>query len=226
MTNEYDFYIRTPEDLVNAINVVGFLPLFANDIPGFSAEEHAAPEILWGAADGLWEWKGPVIRETGCAYGKFFEKKACYIGADWFPDFANYRRDGYDFDARYDEGLTPHRDKVLFDLIDAHAPVVSLRLRELGDYRKGGAKGFETAIARLQAQCYVTVSDFTYRTNRRGERTGWGLAVYSTPEKQLGADFCDRVYEREPEESRERLLTHLRWLLPDVSEETRQKLLG
>jgi len=147
MTNEYNFYIRTPEDLVNAINIVGFLPLFANDIPGFSAEER-------------------------------------------------------------------------------HAPVVSLQLKELGDYRKGGVKGFETTISRLQAQCYVTVSDFTYRTNRRGERTGWGLAEYSTPEKQLGADFCDRVYEREPEESRERLLTHLRWLLPDVSEERRRKLLG
>ena len=226
MTNEYNFYIRTPEDLVNAINIVGFLPLFANDIPGFSAEEHTAPEALWGAEDGLWEWKGPVIRRSGCAYGKFLMGKAAFINRYWFPDFANVRRDGYDFDARYDEGLAPHRDKVLYDLVERHAPVVSLQLKELGDYRKGGVKGFETTISRLQAQCYVTVSDFTYRTNRRGERTGWGLAEYSTPEKQLGADFCERVYEREPEESRERLLTHLRWLLPDVSEERRRKLLG
>lgn len=226
MTHEYNFYIRTKEDLINAINIVGFLPLFANEIPGFSAEEHAAPETLWGAADGLWEWKGPVIRACGCAYGKLLLGKAAFVNRYWYPDFANVRRDGYDFDARYDEGLAPHRDKALYDLVERHGPVVSLRLRELGDYRKGGVKGFEPAIARLQQQCYVTVSDFVYRANRRGERTGWGLAEYSTPERFMGADFTDRVYERDPEESRERLLAHLRWLLPEVSEDTRRRILG
>ena len=70
------------------------------------------------------------------------------------------------------------------------------------------------------------ISDFIYHINRRGERKGWGLAEYNTPDKQFGEDFCNRVYSCEPDESRERLLTHLRWLLPDVSEEKRRKLLG
>ena len=226
MSDSLDFYIRTPQDLVNVIDRVGFLPIFSNDIPGFSAEEHTDPSALWGAEDGLWEWKGPVIQQSGCAYGKLLMGKAAFVNRYWFPDFANVRRDGYDFDARYDEGLAPYKDKVLFDLVDSHAPVISLQLKELGDYRKGGAKGFETSITRLQAQCYVIISNFTYRTNRRGQRTGWGLAEYNTPEKWMGEDFCAQVYARDPEESRERLLEHLRWLLPHITEEARRKLLG
>lgn len=31
------------EELINWINEVGFLPLFANEAPGFSAEEHVSP---------------------------------------------------------------------------------------------------------------------------------------------------------------------------------------
>ena len=226
MRGQFDFYIRSLKDLVDAINQVGFLPLFENQIPGFSAEAHTAPEVLWGAEDGLWEWKGPAIRRAGCAYGKFLGGKAVFISRGWFPDFANVRRDGYDFDARYDEGLAPHRDKVLFDLIDANAPVVSLKLKEIGDYRKGGVKGFDSTVARLQAQCYVTVSNFSYRIGKNGQKKGWGLAEYNTPEKFLGRDFCEKVYEREPRESRERVLEHLRSLLPNISSETLEKLLG
>ena len=39
-----------------------------------------------------------------CIYGKFFHKKTGYISVEWFPHFANYRREGYDFDALYDDG--------------------------------------------------------------------------------------------------------------------------
>ena len=97
--NGFDFYIRTKNDLIQAINEYGFVPFFTNSIPGFSIEEHIAPECWYNSlGDSMWpawDWKGPVIKETGCAYGKFFENKAVYISKDWFPDFANYRRNGY-----------------------------------------------------------------------------------------------------------------------------------
>lgn len=97
------FTIWSEADLIKAINKYGFLPFFRNSIEGFSIEEHIAPEHWYYSNSGqwdAWEWKGPVIQKTGCAYGKFFEHKAVYISKVWFPDFANYRRDGYDFDAR------------------------------------------------------------------------------------------------------------------------------
>ena len=223
-----DFVIKTENDLIKAINKFGFLPFFANAVDGFSVEEHIAPEHWYTAGNGqwdAWEWKGSIIRKTGCAYGKFFNRKAVYISKEWFPDFANYRRDGYDFDARYDDGLAGYADKVLFELVDNNAPIISKKLKKIGDYRKGGVKGFDTAITRLQEQCYVLTSDFVYMTDKYGKRYGWGVAEYSTPEKFMGADFTENVYKREPEQSYRLILEHLKKVLPQALESEIKRLL-
>lgn len=223
-----DFTINSMADLVDAVNEFGFLPFFENSIEGFSIEEHTAPDCWYDNTNGnwpVWEWKGPMIRTTGCAYGKFFEKKACYISPEWFLDFANYRRDGYDFDARYDDGLAPLKDKQLYDLIEGNAPILSKELKELGNYRKGGVKGFDTMINRLQSQCYVLISDFVYMKDKHGNPYGWGVAEYSTPESFMGERFTDNVYRRTPEESYERIFAHFTKLFPDTDEQTMRKFL-
>ena len=215
----FDFTIRSLQDLIDAVEHFGIVPLFENSIPGFSVEEHCDPRCWFSDTDGVWEWKGPVIRATGCAYGKLFEKKAAFVSRDCFPDLANYRRDGYDFDARFDDGLASWQDKELFELVDAAAPVVSTRLKALGNYRKGGRKGFDSSMNRLQEQGYVLIDDFVYARDRHGKPYGWGLAEYSTPEKWMGEDFSAHVYEREPRESGERILARLRTLCPAASED-------
>lgn len=72
----FSMSVRDAEELAVFVEYCGFLPLFRNEIPGFSVEEHTPPN-LWFAddVDGPWEWKGPVIRNTGCAYGKLFRGK-------------------------------------------------------------------------------------------------------------------------------------------------------
>lgn len=223
-----DFIIDSQADLIAAIEEFGFLPFFANSIEGFSVEEHITWDCWYHSDTGewqAWEWKGPVIRSTGCAYGKFFEKKACYISREWFPDFANRRRDGYDFDARWDDGLASRGDKELYDLIDGSAPILSSELKRIGNYRKDGVKGFDTMINRLQAQCYVLISDFVYRTDRYGKPYGWGVAEYSTPERFMGGDFTDRVYRRTPQESFDRILSRFRTLFPQEDEATLRRFL-
>ena len=220
-----DLYIRTIDDLKNAVTELGFLPFFENSLTGFSIEEHVAPGIWFTNDDGPWEWKGPVINELCCAYGKFFEKKAAYISQEWFPDFANYRRNGYDFDARFEDGLVFHGDKTVYDLIDNNAPILSKRLKHMGNYRKGGKKGFDTIINRLQAQGYVLISDFKYLIDRYGNEYGWGVAEYSTPEHFMGTVFTDRVYERTPEESYEKIFDHFCRILPDADEDMIRKFL-
>ena len=224
-----DFIINSKNDLISAVSRLGFLPFFSNSIEGFSIEEHISPECWYNCSDGAWsawEWKGPVIRETGCAYGKFFEKKACYISPEWFPDFANFRRDGYDFDARYDDGLANYRDKELYELLDQNAPVISKRLKQLGNYKKGGNKGFDTIITRLQSQCYAVISDFVYMKDRFGNPYGWGVAEYSTPERFMGEAFTQAVYNRTPEESFELILSHFKKLFPDEDENKLRKFIG
>ena len=65
----FDFHIKTKSDLKRAIRKYGFVPLFSNAIPGFSVEEHVAASARFSGEEGVWEWKGPVIKETlrlGC----------------------------------------------------------------------------------------------------------------------------------------------------------------
>ncbi len=231
--NRYDFYVRSKNDLIEAVETFGIVPYFRTSIPGFSLEEHCHPAALWSDdGDDSWSWKGPVIRETGCAYGKFFEKKAVYVSRKLFPDLANYRRDGYDFDARYDDGLAKYQDRQLYELIEKSAPVLSRQLRSEGNYaysgrwqKTEGIKGFDTIITRLQEQCYVLISDFVYTTDRKGRKRGWGVAQYSTPEKHMGLEFEENVYNNSPEESRGILMEHLSSLFPDVSEDKLRKFL-
>lgn len=213
------FYeLKSPEDIIRLVREIGFLPFFANDIEGFSIEEHC-PRELWFSndADGPWEWKGPVARSRKCVYGKFFRGKAGFVSLEMFPELANYRRDGYDFDARYDEGLAARKDMEVYGAITKNGCVISKALKAQLDYRKGGNKGFETIITRLQMQTYVNIADFVYMQDKHGKVYGWGVAKYSTPEEMFGYKKVTAAYKKEPKDSYERLLKHLERILPDVS---------
>lgn len=205
--------VTSEQELAELVQACGFLPLLKNQIPGFSVEEHTPPD-LWFAdgVDGPWEWKGPVIRATGCAYGKFFWGKAGFISKEWFPDFANYRRDGYDFDARYDDGLAKHQDKMVYDVLADHPSLLSKEWRRLCGIAKRGE--FDSIVSRLQMLGYVTTVDFEYARDRYGNPYGWGLARYATPEALWGENFTKRVYQHTPAESRERIAGRLNELLP------------
>ena len=218
--------IRSAEDLTALVQEVGFLPFFRNDIPGFSIAACTPPELWFSATeDGPWEWKGPVARTKTCLYGKFYRKKACFISAALAPDFLNYRRDGYDFDARFDEGKAFYADKPVFDAVEADGPILSDRLKLASGYGRG-TKGFDPIITRLQMQTYLCISDFVYREDRYGRPYGWGIAQYATPEQVLGYDYARSAYTREAQESRERLLDHLKRILPAEGEKTLAKLIG
>ena len=220
------FTIRTKKDIIDAVDRFGILPYFANSLDGFSIEEHCAPSAWFSGEEGVWEWKGPLIKEAKCAYGKFFEKKAAFVSRKWFTELANYRRDGYDFDARYEDGLAAFRDKELYDLIEKNAPALSKALKKEGGYGKAGKKGFDTILNRLQAQCYIITDDFVYMKDRYGKEYGWGVANYTTPEVFFGKRFSAGVYRHTPEESYERLLKHLKKLLPGESEQAIRRFLG
>ena len=221
--------LRSPEDVIALTAEIGFLPFFAGDIPGLSVEDCCPPELWYSdEADGSWEpweWKGPVARSGQCVYGKFFGGRAGFVSREWFPDFANLRRDGYDFDARYDDGLASRKDKDVYDTVEEHGALLSRELKRLRNYRKGGNTGFDTVITRLQMQTYITIGDFVYMKDKFGCPYGWGVAEYTTPEALFGYDFVASAYRRKPEESKERILAHLRGILPEAGEEQLLKLL-
>lgn len=218
--------LRSPKDIVALTAELGFLPFFAGNIPGFSVEDCCPPELWFSEeADGPWEWKGPVVRSGQCVYGKVFGGRAGFISKEWLPDFANLRRDGYDFDARYEDGLAARKDKEVYDTVTEHGALLSKELKRLCNYRKGGNRGFDTVITRLQMQTYVTIGDFVYLQDKFGQTYGWGVAQYTTPEVQFGYDFVTSAYRKDPAESRADILAHLQSILPDADETQLLKLM-
>lgn len=211
--------------MVRMVEEFGFLPLLKNRIPGYSVEEHT-PANLWfvSGVDGPWEWKGPVIQKTGCAYGKFFHGKAGFIGAEWFPDFANYRRDGYDFDARYEDGLARYQDKIVYDILAERPSLLSKEWRNLVGIQNRGE--FDAIVSRLQMLGYVTTIDFEYPIDKNGNPYGWGLARYAVPEKVWSGQFEKQVYLRTPEESRMKIALHIKKLFPDLPEKELNRFIG
>ena len=205
--------IDSARALAQQVEQLGFLPFFRNELPGFSIEEHT-PARLWFSPteDGPWEWKGPVARSGRCLYGKFFKGRAGFISLARFPDFANYRRDGYDFDALYDDGLASHKDKAVFDVLQERGSLLSRELKRLSGYGKDGSKGFDTVITRLQMRSYVCIADFEYQMDKVGRQYGWGVARYSTPEALFGETLLEEAYRRQPEDSRRRVYARLREL--------------
>ena len=219
--------IKTIKDLELIVEDWGFLPFFRGRIPGFSVGEIADPSIWYDEGDfSVWDWKGPVIQDLKCAYGKFFEKKAAFISREWFFDFANYRRDGYDYEGMIEDELVSYKDRKLYELVAENGPVLSKELKALGNYRKGGNTGFDTSITRLQMQGFVLVNDFKYMTDRYGKEYGWGVAEYATPEWFFGDEFVKKTYSRSPEESYERIFKHLKGLFPEATDADIKKVLG
>ena len=109
--------IQSWEELIDWIDEVGFLPLFKNEVDGFSAEENTS-DLYWWTGDeeqDPWEWRRLIAHSGGVVYGKLFDGKAGFISRAWFPHFANWRRDGYDFDSRWDEELATMRQKRIID---------------------------------------------------------------------------------------------------------------
>ena len=176
--------ICTWQELIDWIDQVGFFPLFQNEIPGFSVEERTF-DLGWWTGDEAkdpWQWRELIARSGRVAYGKFFGKKAGFISKAWFPQFANYRRDGYDFDSRWDEGLATIRQKRVMDQFAERDELFSFQLKQQAGFGKDGEKNFEGTVTDLQMQGYLLIRDFRQRTNKRGLPYGWPISVYTTPE--------------------------------------------
>jgi hypothetical protein len=211
-TNRWLPEIKSIDDLEKLVGEIGFLPFFTNNISGFSIEECINP-LYWfnDNVDGPWEWKNDIAVSGKIAYGKLFHGKTGYVSMEWYPYLANYRREGYDFDSRYEDGKSSRRDKILVDFLSSRKSAVSFELRELLGSEKSK---FETSITRLQMQTYVSTAGFTHKTDRNGNEYGWGIAMYATSEKLFGEEICRSCYEEDPTESFEKIIRHVSEIVP------------
>ena len=218
--------IHSTIELETLVRQMGFLPFFSYAISNFSIEEFT-PSRCWfvDGVDGPWEWRMELSRRGVVAYGKLFAKKAGLVSREWYPDLANYRRNGYDFDARYEDGLASHREKRVMDVLLREGPTLSRDLKRLAGFGSGGLKGFDTVMTNLQMQTYITVHSFEYAHDKYGRPYGWGIARYAVTEDVLGAEVTQGAYSRDPEESKSRIIRHLGLLCPEAFDDDLEKLI-
>lgn len=177
------FTIRSESNLIKAINRYGFLPFFRNSIEGFSIEEHIAPEHWYYSDSGqwdAWEWKGPVIQKTGCAYGKFFEHKAVYISKEWFSDFANYRRDGYDLRQEGCGSERKEKEEVSKQVTIIPAKLNCATFTPLDQPKKRKVAGYARVSTDSEEQQTSYEAQVSYYTEYIQKRDDW--------------EFCGRIY--------------------------------
>ncbi|MBQ8667482.1 MAG: hypothetical protein IJ526_11550, partial [Lachnospiraceae bacterium] len=166
-----------------------------------------------------------VLQNRELVYGKFFEKKAGFISLQLWPDFCNYRREGYDFDARFDDGLASYKDKGVVDYITGVGATLTKDIKDNLNYNKAGNKGFETVISRLQMETYVVPINYEYSKRKNGDEYGWGNCRYDIAEKYWGDKLCRSAYKRSPQESLNRILMHVLKALPGLDEDELRALL-
>ncbi len=195
--------LRSAADVRNLVDEVGLLPLFRSDVPGFSVEE-LTPEEYWfkDGVEGPWEWREQLAASGEAAYAKLFANKAGFVSRALYPRFCNMRREGYDFDARAEDGLVSGRERKLYALVESGLSMAHELRSAYGD------KGFESAVTRLQMRTYLAVAGFDRRRDRHGVPYGWGISIYRTAEAQFGA-LCTSAYEEAPGESQERIVETL-----------------
>ena len=207
------------------IQEIGFLPLLDSAVPGFSAMEivdedcRYSTDPIEGFVWPLWEWKGPIILEGDCVYGKFFGGKAGFISLDWWPDFCNYRRSRH---PRPDEGSI---EDTILGVLQCNGSMITRELRSTCDFTgKGMRSRFDGYVTRLQMACRVVTEDFVYPQDKHGRSYGWGWSLLTTPERLYGPDSVHCIHT--PDESLQRLHTHLTHLLPHASEREIAKMIG
>ena len=216
--------IHSCPEMIDYIQEVGLLPLLNSGIPGYSAEDIVSEECRYVVfPDGgwdwpLWKWKGQIVAEGNCVYGKFFAGKAGFVSREWWPDLYNYRR------SKSQEPEEGTIEDAILQTLHENGSMITRELRAAcGFTGKNMRSKFDGYITRLQGACRIVTEDFIYPTDKHGREYGWGWALLSLPEQLLGREACR--CDRTPEESYARLHDHLRALLPQATERQIEKMI-
>lgn len=214
MTNE----IHSCPELMEYIQKTGFLPLLDSGIYGYSAEAVVDEDCRYTVfPDGgwdwpLWKWKGPIVADGNCVYGKFFAGKAGFVSREWWPDFCNYRRSVYPVPA---EGSI---EEAILLTLQEQGSLITRQLRAACGFTGPKMRSrFDAYITRLQMACRIVTEDFVYPKDRHGREYGWGWSLLTTPEQLYGSAGCHCL--RTPQQSLQAIIAHLRTILPEATDQ-------
>lgn len=220
----YDCYIHSCPELMECIRKVGFLPLLKSGIQGYDAESMMAEECRFTQFDDgswfwpLWQWKGSVVRDGGCVYGRFFDGKAGFVSRERWPDLYNWRR--------YNNPIPKENsvEDVILTILRENGSMIARELRKACEFTGPHMRSkFDAYICRLQMGCYIVTEDFVYPVDKHGREYGFGWSLLTTPEQLMGKEAC--FCNRTPEESYRCMSEHLSRILPFATEKQINRLL-
>ena len=183
--------IHSCPEMMDYIQEVGLLPLLNSGIPGYSAEDIVSEECRYVVfPDGgwdwpLWKWKGQIVAEGNCVYGKFFAGKAGFVSREWWPDLYNYRR------SKSQEPEEGTIEDAILQTLHENGSMITRELRAAcGFTGKNMRSKCDGYITRLQGACRIVTEDFIYPPDKHGREYEWGWALLSIPEQLTGREAC------------------------------------
>ncbi len=148
----------------------------------------------------------------------------------------NYRRSGYDFDARWEDGMANRREKSIMDVyvyedengdtVYSNEKILSTELKKRCGFGKEGSKNYPGIITGLQMQTYLVITDFIRRKNKRGEEYGMPVSVMMSPEAVWGRNVVTAAYKEKPDESWVRIFEHIKELYGESDDAAIIKVIG
>ena len=156
--------------------------------------------------------------------------------AGFLPLFANCRREGYDFDARWEDGKASRREKRIMDFFIGQdeegdnafqdVRILSTDLKEQAGFGKQGEKNYQGIMTQLQMETYLVVSGFDRRKNKKGAEYGMAVSIPLPPETIWGYDRVTSAYTEKPVESWERIYAHVQQMYPSASDAEISRMIG
>lgn len=207
--------LKSANEAAELIRRNGFLPLMNSGLGNYSLFGLGDPlfELDFDSQASPWFWRTLLAADPDIAYGKFFRGKAGFVSREWFPAFANYRRDGYDWDTLHEMGMMPRCGERVMPLFADGACMPPFAIAALA----GLSTKPEALLTQLQARCYLIIDHFERRRSRTGEEYGWNVSYYVSPEAKFGYDEVRSAYAEQPEQSLDRIVRHLQDSLQEAT---------
>ncbi|MBP3203657.1 MAG: MarR family transcriptional regulator [Bacteroidales bacterium] len=216
--------VVSPETMYSLIKEYGIIPFFENPVPGFSVEEHTAPENWFtGEKLGPWDWKIECVQSGDIAYGKFlWGGKAAFATVEVYRELLNWRR------AQEKYQPSAEQQKVL-DYLAQNGSVSVPEARKLLGVKKSAA---DALLGKLQQQTRLVTGDIQRVFNGPNlHYSGWQRSSFCAPEALFEAEdfpFFKPVSLRSslsPEESLAFVTDTVRQHVGEVPEKLLRKLL-
>ena len=190
--------IQSWEELIGWIDEIGFLPLFKNEVDGFSVEENTS-DLYWWTGDAEqdpWEWRRAHRPQRPGGLRQVFRQEGRLHLQSVVPALRQLAAGRLRLRQPLGRGAGPHAPEA------DHGPAsldrsewFSFELKRQAGFGKGGEKNFEGTVTDLQMGGYLLIRDFRQRHQQEGAVPyGWPISVYTTPEALWGYDhICLRL---------------------------------